>query len=329
AVMLSRTFTGRDLVLKVGGGWHGSQPWGLKGVHFGHEGFQEMETEGLPAAFGREVLVTRYNDVAALEAAFQQHGERIACFIVEPYIGAGGGIPAQAAYLRRARELTQQHGALLIFDEVIAGFRFCAHNLGSLYSLKPDLMTMGKVIGGGMPVAAVAGRGDVLALAGKAGGRKVRFDGGTYSAHPLSMLAGLTMLRHLTAREGEIYPRLGALGEKWRAGATQAFADEGVLARCTGGPNEVMPYGSSMGLLHFLLRPDVPMHSPDAVNDPACCDVEMRERVVKLAFLLEGVFVADGGGAVSMAHTDDDVQRMIAAARAVARRLAAAGFAQA
>jgi glutamate-1-semialdehyde 2,1-aminomutase len=182
AIMLARAFTGRGLVMKMGGGWHGAQPWGLKGVHFhaGGDGFRRVETAGLPSALTDEVVVTRFNDPDVLRDHFAQHGDRLACLIVEPFLGAGGFILATPEYLQTARELTQRYGVTLIFDEVISGFRFRAGDVGTLYGVRPDLAIFGKIIGGGMPVAAVAGRADIMGLAG----REVKFSGGTYSAHP-------------------------------------------------------------------------------------------------------------------------------------------------
>ena len=131
AIMLSRSYTGRQLVLKMGGGWHGAQPWGLIGVSYGARGFRAPDSEGLPSATRNEVMVTRFNDSQALQEVFESHGDKIACLIVEPVIGAGGFIPATPEYMDLARELTQKHGALLISDEVIAGFRFRAGNAGA------------------------------------------------------------------------------------------------------------------------------------------------------------------------------------------------------
>jgi glutamate-1-semialdehyde 2,1-aminomutase len=162
AIMLARTATGREEVLKVGGGWHGAQPWGLGGVAYN---FQHAESRGLPTGVAEQVRVTPFNDVEALEEQFRRHGSRTACFILEPFMGSGGSLPASLSFLKRARELTRQHGALLIFDEVISGFRFCAGSTARLSSVQPDLATYAKIIGGGMPVAAVAGAAEVMQLA--------------------------------------------------------------------------------------------------------------------------------------------------------------------
>lgn len=323
AILLSRGFTGRDKVLKIGGGWHGGHPWGLKGVHYGPNGYETVETEGLPKGLTRDILITPFNDVEALEEVFRRHGDQIACFILEPWLGVGGGIPATPEYLRVARELTERHGALLILDEVIAGFRFQAGTLGSLYGIQPDLTTLGKIIGGGMPVAAVAGRADVLALA-SVKGRRVAFDGGTYSAHPLSMLAGRLMIEHLVKHEKGLYAQLGEKGARLRQALQSAFDEQGLLARVTGEPGRVAP-ASSLAYLHFPYRPDVPLDRAEVINDPALCDIDMRDRIVKIAFLLEDVYTMHGSFALSTAHTDEDLAHVAEAARAVARRLRAAG----
>jgi glutamate-1-semialdehyde 2,1-aminomutase len=323
SVLLSRAFTGRNLVVKVGGGWHGAQPWGLKGVGYhpnDDNGFEQVDTAGLPSALTDDVVITRFNDADMLRDQFREYGDRIACFIVEPFIGAGGLIPATRAYLQTAREVTHQFGAVLIFDEVISGFRFRAGDAGALYGLQPDLATFGKIIGGGMPVAAVAGRADIMALVGRAGGSKVRFSGGTYSAHPSSMLAAKTVMSYLVAHEEQVYSRLAALGELARRTMESAFADEGITARCTGYDDDVLR-GSSMAILHFPYEDGALLNRPECVSDPSCCDVTLGRKVVELAMLLEDVHVLEGHGAVSTAHTEADIAILGKACRRVARRI--------
>jgi glutamate-1-semialdehyde 2,1-aminomutase len=323
ACLLSRAHTGRDLVVKVGGGWHGAQPWGLKGVGYhknNNGGFIHVDTEGLPSALTDDVVVTRYNDPQMLTEHFTAFGDRVACFIVEPFIGAGGLMPATREYLRVARELTDRYGAVLIFDEVISGFRFRAGNLGALYGIQPDLATFGKIIGGGMPVAAVGGRRDIMNLAGRRGGNKVKFSGGTYSGHPASLLASKTMLNYLVTNEDSIYPRLAELGASARNIMEAAFANEGILARCTGDGGSEIP-GSAMAILHFPYRADAVLDRPERVFDPSICDVVLSKKVVELALLLENVHFLEGHGAVSTAHTEQDLQFLAEACQRVARRI--------
>ncbi len=320
AIMLSRAFTGRDLVLKVGGGWHGAQPWGLKGVYFsaGPEPWLP-ESEGLSAHLTDEVLVTRFNDPEALTEQFRIHGERLACLIVEPFAGAGNFMLAAPEYLRTARELADRYGALLIFDEVISGFRFRAGDLGSLYGIRPDLVTVGKIVGGGMPVAALAGRGDVLALCGREGGNRVAFTGGTYSAHPASLLAAKTMISYLVEHEAEVYPRLAALGAEMRRRIVGGFAAEGVAARCTGEPNELVP-GCSISAIHFPHDEALALDAPHVVLDPACCDTTLSQKALQLSLLLEDVYTLFGSCALGVAHSNADLERLGDACRATARR---------
>jgi glutamate-1-semialdehyde 2,1-aminomutase len=321
AILLARAFTGRTLVMKVGGGWHGGQPWALKGIGFSAgdgTGFQRVESDGVPAAVTDKVIVTGFNDPGRLRDHFREYGDRIACFIVEPFLGVGGFAPATVEYLQTARELTHQFGAVLIFDEVISGFRFRAGNAGALYGFQPDLATFGKIIGGGMPVAAVAGRADIMGLAGYVAGSRVKFSGGTYSAHPASLLAAKTLMTYLVAHETEIYLRLADLGAKTRRGIESAFSQEGINAHCTGHGNGVLP-GSSMFMLHFPYEKDAQLNRPEDWFDPTVCDVTLSHRVLDLALLLEDVFMLHSHGGVSTAHTEADIAFLEEACRRAAR----------
>jgi glutamate-1-semialdehyde 2,1-aminomutase len=323
AIILARAFTGRDLVTKVGGGWHGAQPWGLKGVSFRAKngvGFHGVESVGLPTSFSDQVIVTSFNDADMLRDHFGRYGDQVACLIVEPFLGVGGFVPATREYLRAARELTQQYGSILILDEVISGFRFRAGAASELYDVQPDLATFGKIMGGGMPVAAVVGRADIMGLVGRAAGSVVKFSGGTYSAHPASLMAAKTMMQCLIEREGQIYPRLAELGRKTRQTVEAAFIEEGVHVRCLGDGGEVLP-GSSMFYLHFPYQRDARLNKPEVWFDPTVCDSVLRESVLGLALLLEDVFVLHSHGGVSTAHTEEDIAFLGQACRRVARRL--------
>jgi glutamate-1-semialdehyde 2,1-aminomutase len=311
AVLLARAYTGRELVMKEGGGWHGAQPWGLKGIEFHHSGgayFDEIDTKGLPEIFGDEIIITHFNDAAMLEGQFKKYGDRIACLILEPFIGAGGFIAADREYIERARELTRRYGAVLIFDEVIAGFRFCAGSIGKHYGVTPDLGAYGKIMGGGMPISAVGGGREIMQLAGRGGGRAVRFSGGTYSAHPASLAAANRMMRYLAENEKEIYPRIGSLGGKCRRAAERAFREHGIYAVCTGGPGDALP-GSSLGMLFFPREEGYAVATPAETRDPHVCDTVLGEELLQIALLLENVHVVHGLGSVSTAHTEEDIDR--------------------
>ncbi|MBN2205822.1 MAG: aminotransferase class III-fold pyridoxal phosphate-dependent enzyme [Candidatus Aminicenantes bacterium] len=320
AVMLAEAYTGRELVLKVGGGWHGASPYLLKGVHFDPvRGFDHADSAGVPSALSRKTLVTRFGDLDSLKAVLKAKGDRIACFIVEPFLGAGGFLPAPKDYLREARRLTERYGVLLIFDEIISGFRFAPTGLQTLYGIRPDLSTLGKLIGGGHAVSAVVGRADIMGgcEARAPRGRRVVFEGGTFSAHAEYVAAGLALVKHLIRHADEVYPRLARLGERLRRGIASAFAASGIEARCTGGGNDVVP-GSSLFFIHFP-RSGAPFRTVDDLHDPRVSDADLRERILKLALLNEGVHVMHGGGAVSTAHDDAAVLRTIDACAEVGR----------
>ncbi|MFQ6037612.1 MAG: aspartate aminotransferase family protein [Candidatus Aminicenantales bacterium] len=320
AIMLSRAYTRRDLVMKVGGGWHGSHPYALKGISVYDRGFTRLESAGLPAGTGKMIVVTRFNDPEDLEAKFRKFGKQTACLIVEPFIGAGGFIFGREDYIQKTRDLTKAYGSLLIFDEVVSGFRFHAGPLHALYGVQPDLSVFGKAIGGGMPLSAIAGREDVMALCGPEAKpeERVKVEGGTFSAHPASLRAGLTFINHLITHENEIYPRIGKMGDKARDGIEEIFSTYGFQVKCTGDGNPVVPHSSVVGV-HFLREACGEIQAPEQVWNPATCDVEMREKIFKLAMLQEGFHIFHGFGAVSAAHADEEIQSALDAVEKIAR----------
>ncbi len=324
ATLLAKGFTGRDLVVKIGGGWHGAQPWALKGVDYDlpSHNFQHVDSDGISRALAENTKVIPFNDSARLEEVFKRKGDSIACFIVEPFIGAGGFIPATPEYLQTARKLTEQYGALLIFDEIISGFRFRAGSVARFYDVQPDLSTFGKICGGGMPVSAVAGRKDVMKLCGTSADIKVRFFGGTYSGHPASMLASKLMMEYLIEHEQELYPRINRLGAMMREAAVAGFREEGLYVCSTGAANNVLP-GSSLGMLFFPVGEKTEISTPEDTRNPDVCDLALSNQIVQLALLLENVHVIHGLGSVSAAHNENDINNLKTACRAAARRITA------
>lgn len=320
SVILAMGATGRDIILKIGGGWHGASPFLLKGIKFHSPGgFHRPDSAGIPAGLLKKTLITRFNDEEDLTRIMKTKGDRIAGFILEPYIGVGGFFPASPAYLKLARSLTHKHGVVLIFDEIISGFRFCPSGVAKLYGIQPDLTTFGKVIGGGHAVSAVLGRREILERCGGAAAAKDRvlFSGGTFSAHSEYMRAGVIMLEHLAANAGRIYPRLAASGIRLRREIARVFEAQGVDAFCTGQGNEVVPDGSLFAV-HFP-RKKIRRLSPEALWDPALSEVRLKEEILRLALVVEGVHVVHGGGAVSAAHESQDLDATIAAYGETAR----------
>lgn len=321
AMLLARAYTGREMVMKVGGGWHGGNLWGLKGV--GHkDGFKKVDSVGIPEELSEDVIVTTYNDPQKLEEDFKFNGACVACFIVEPVIGAGGMLPATKEYLETARHLCDQYGAVLIFDEIVSGFRYRAGDVGALYGIKPDLLTLGKIIGGGMPVAAVGGKAEIMELVGRSKGNTVKFSGGTFSAHPASMLAAKTLVHYLIDHEDEVYPRLTALAEYAGREVPKVFEEAGVLARFTGGEFDI-PINHSLNMLVFPFdEKHPPLNGPDSVVNPDVVDLTFGKVVLKLAMLLEDVHTIYGMGILTAAHTEKDIDHLCAAYRRALKRVA-------
>lgn len=319
AIMLAKSYTKKELVLKIGGGWHGAQPYALKGISVYSQGLGLLESAGLPGNMDSSILVTRLNDTQDLEEKFDSFGDRIACLIIEPFMAAGGFLFAQKDYLQLARELTLKHGSLLIVDEVVSGFRFHPGGLQSLYGIKADISVLGKSIGGGMPVGAVAGRADVLSLTELQTHKsnRVKFEGGTFSGHPLSMVSGWIFLEHLVKNADRIYPRIGRLGNHVRNAIERIFRSNGFNVRCTGGYEEITP-GSSLVAVHFC-RGDVDnISTPEQVWNSEVSDYDMREKVFKLAMLKEGFNTFHGYGGISTAHKDEEIQASLEAVERIA-----------
>jgi glutamate-1-semialdehyde 2,1-aminomutase len=321
AVMMAEGLTGRDMILKVGGGWHGASPYLLKGVKYrAGAGFEGRESAGLLDDIVRRTVITRFNDAADLRRKIDAHGDRIACFIVEPFLGVGGFLPASRGYLELARSLTAARGIVLVFDEIISGFRFCPAAAQTLYGVRPDLTTFGKIIGGGHAVSAVAGPGEIMdeCELGRGGRGRVQFEGGTFSAHSEYMQAGLVMLKRLSAGAATIYPRIARSGERLRRGIEKVFEEAGIPARATGDGNAVIT-GSSLFMVHFPRGKDVAYDSPEDVHDDRRSHLALREEILKLALLVNGVNVVHGGGAVSAAHGEKEIAATIGAYGEAAR----------
>jgi len=227
AVRLARGATGRDLVIKFAGGYHGHSDGLLVEAGSGVATLGIPGSAGVPAATASATIVVPYNDAAAVEAAFAAHPGQIAAIIVEPVAANAGVIPPAPGYLSRLRELTTANGALLIFDEVITGFRVAHGGAQARYGVTPDLTVLGKIVGGGMPVGAYGGRRDLMELVAPSG---PVYQAGTLSGHPLAMAAGAATLRLLTP---EVYAGLETTGAALEAGLASAAAGAGATVGIT------------------------------------------------------------------------------------------------
>jgi glutamate-1-semialdehyde 2,1-aminomutase len=235
-------------MLKIEGGWHGAHNDLLTGVFYPYD---KPDSRGLPPDIDTDCIP--FNDPQRGREAIRKKGGSLAAVIVEPVLGVGGFIPADIEFLKTLREETQKTGALLIYDEIISGFRVGMGGAQGFFGVLPDLTALGKILGGGMGIGAVAGGKDILELADPTINRskeeRTVIGGGTFSCHPLTMASGLAMLRVLEKQQESIYPELARKGDKLREGIEDAFASQGVLARCTG-------FGS-LFMTHFPFEEDL------------------------------------------------------------------------
>jgi len=298
AIRLARGFTRRDLIVKFAGNYHGHADSLLVAAGSSAATLGVPNSPGVTAGTAKDTLVLQYNDVAGLEATFKEHGSQIAGVIVEPVVGNMGVVVPAADFLSSLRRLTERDGALLIFDEVMTGFRVAYGGAQSLFGIKPDLTTLGKIVGGGLPVGAYGGRADIMDHVLPAG--KV-FQAGTLSGNPLATAAGIATLKIL--RDQNPYPRLEELSARLATGLGDA-------ATATGVPHTIARVGSMMTLF-FSAEPvtDWPSASLCDTKRFAKYFWQMIERGVYLpCSQFEALFV-------SAAHSEAIVDATINAAR--------------
>ena len=292
AIRLARGFTRRDKIIKFSGCYHGHSDSLLIKAGSGALTHGYPDSAGVPASFARETIVLPYNDRAALEAAFAANPGEIACVILEPYCGNVGFIMPDAGYLAYVREITAKQGTVLIFDEVMTGFRIAKGGVQERESIVPDLTCLGKIIGGGLPVGAFGGRADIMDYLAPLG---PVYQAGTLSGNPLAMAAGIAGLRLL--EELNPYARLDALGRQLR---------DAVLAACKakGIPVQV-PQCGSMFSIFFT---DTPVRDYDTALKS---DAKLFARFFRSA-LEGGVYLAPSAyeaGFLSTAHAGPAIDR--------------------
>jgi len=305
ALRLARGATGRDKIIKFEGCYHGHADALLVKAGSGLLTFGNPTSAGVPEDFVKHTLVLDYNNVQQIEDAFASYGDEIACVIVEPVAGNMNLIKATPEFLQALRQLCSKHGAILIFDEVMCGFRVALGGAQQLYGIKPDLTALGKVIGGGLPVAAFGGSAELMSKMAPLG---AVYQAGTLSGNPVAVAAGMTTLRLI--HEDGFYDRLSATASRLAAGLTAAARAAGIefCADAIGG----------MFGLYFSATPP---------NNYAEMMAGNRERfnVFFHAMLDEGVYFAPAAfeaGFVSAQHSDAVIDETIAAAVRVFKKLA-------
>jgi len=286
AIRVARGFTGRDLTVKFEGCYHGHVDSLLVKAGSGLATLGIADTQGVPKGFTDTTLPLPFNSVDAVEAAFRVHGDRIASVIVEPVVGNMGCVPPQPGFLETLREITARHGALLIIDEVMTGFRVAYGGAQARFGIKPDMTTLGKVIGGGLPIGAYGGRADIMSRVAPLG---PVYQAGTLSGNPLAVAAGLAMLRYLKAHP-EVYTEL-----ETKSAAIAAAAPAGITV-------------NRVGAMFTWFFTDQPVTDWDSAKraDTARFAAFHRRMLEQGIYLPPSQFEA---AFVSAAHTGEDIRK--------------------
>lgn len=299
AIRTARGFTGRDKIIKFEGCYHGHSDGLLVKAGSGLLTFGEPDSGGVPASVAAHTLTLEYNNTQQLEDIFKQMGDEIACVIIEPVVGNMNLIVPHQEFLQALRALCTKHGAVLIFDEVMTGFRVALGGAQALYNIQPDMTTLGKVIGGGLPVGAFGGRKDIMQCLAPVG--KV-YQAGTLSGNPVAVSAGLTTLR-LVQAEG-FYDKLTAQTKKLMDGLVQAAHQAGVTF-------SAQNVGGMFGL---YFSPSCPSSYAEIMRD----NNKTHFNQFFHSMLDSGIYLGPSAfeaGFVSAAHTDADIAYTIEAAR--------------
>jgi len=301
AIRLARAFTGRKYVIKFEGCYHGHSDGLLVKAGSGVATFGIPGSAGVPEEIAHLTLALPFNDIDAVQAAFAKYKNQIACIIVEPVVGNAGTIPPAEGYLEALRAITTLEGALLIFDEVMTGFRLALGGAQELYRIIPDLTTLGKIVGGGLPCAAFGGRAEIMDMLAPLG---PVYQAGTLSGNPLAMAAGIATVGHLIEHRAEVYSQLESLSEAVADGVAAEAAKAGVML-----------VTNRVGAMWtwFFTSTSVKDFATAATSDTAAFARFHR------AMLEQGIWLPCSqyeAAFLSTAHTFEDVQQTVQAAKA-------------
>jgi glutamate-1-semialdehyde 2,1-aminomutase len=298
ALRLARAYTGRSKIVKFEGGYHGHSDALLVAAGSGALAHGVPDSAGVTESFAQDTLLSKFNDLSSVEAHFTSFPNDIACVIVEPVAGNMGVVPPQDGFLQGLRDLTTRHEALLIFDEVITGFRVEFGGAQQRYGIDADITCLGKIIGGGMPVGAYGGSAEIMATVAPLG---AMYQAGTLSGNPVAMAAGIATLKQL--QQPGVYNALGAKAASLATGLQEVFADAEV-------PLRINRVGSMMTI--FFNQDEITGWETVAASD--------REGFGRFFhnMLEEGVYLPPSpfeAMFVSTAHSDEDIQATLEAAR--------------
>lgn len=304
AIRVARGYTGRDKIIKIDGCYHGHVDYLLAKAGSGVATFGLSDSGGVPEDFARNTLTVPFNNPDAVKQAIEANPNEIACLILEPIMGNMGIIPPRDGYLNELRELTEEHGIVLIFDEVITGFRVAYGGAQTYYNVTPDITCLGKIIGGGLPVGAYGGKRDIMRCVAPEGDV---YQAGTLSGNPLAVTAGITTLKKLA--EPGVYEQLESGAAALADGIAEATQQHGIDA-----------WHSRVGSMLMLY------FTPETVTDAdgaRTADTE-RYRQYFWGLVERGVYVAPSqfeAGFVSLVHSEDDINKTVQAATQVLAHL--------
>lgn len=296
AVRIARAFTGKKIIAKIDGGWHGYTTDLLKSVNWP---FDQQESKGL--ADDLHVVSMPYNDLQKSLEILNSVKDDLAGAIIEPVLGGGGCIPATKEYLLGIQEFLHKNNALLLLDEIVTGFRFSFGCLYTTMGLDPDIVTLGKIVGGGFPIGIICGKDRIMDITNTNShtkGDRSYIGGGTFSANPLTMTAGRAMLSHLKKNSGSTYNKIGMLGERARKELKQVF-DGKVITTGQG----------SLFMTHFLSSG---ISEVKSAQDASMCDGKMLQKYHFEMIAKDGIFFLPGKlGAFSSVHSKSDVKDLV------------------
>jgi glutamate-1-semialdehyde 2,1-aminomutase len=311
AARLARAYTGKRIIAKIEGGWHGFNSSLLKSVN---HPFDEDEGKGLLEEEMKYVVSLPFNDLERSSEIINNCKDDLAGIIVEPLLGGAGCIPPERDYLHGLQELTRKMNALFILDEIVTGFRLSLRGAQHLFSLDPDLFTLGKIAGGGMPVGVLCGKKEIMELSDPTGKKKsdrCSIGGGTFSANPMTMAAGLATLTYLMEGERSVYEKIDRLGEHARMSIDKVMNENGVRTQTTG--------MGSLFLTHFLTDGVREIRN---ARDAADCSAELQTAYHFALIAKYGIFFLPHKlGAFSVEHQEEDVEKLVTASGEVAAEL--------
>lgn len=302
ATRLARAYTGRRLIGKFEGGWHG----GYDPLHIGvKEPFDLPESAGLTPCATQDTVLLPYNDLEGVKK--RASGKQLASIVVEPVLGSGGGIPADREFLKGLREFCDDSNTLLIFDEVITGFRLAPGGGQQYFGVRPDISVLGKIMGGGFPIGAFCARREIMERTDstKFSRRDLAFHGGTFTGNPVTMTAGIATLQIL--EDGKIVSDLNGTGNRIRTSLGDIFAKHGISVQVTG--------ISSLFNVHFYDAP---------IKDAVTCAKEDRKRLLEydMTLITGGIFfLPTHNGNISAAHSQDDIDKLLSRTEDYAKKI--------